>query len=240
MPPAPEGKGDAKPKGKAKTAKEIWDEADETLRALDQSYLFTHEEAREFPQFRIHELTLGSLLGKGGFSGVSEIVEIQLDVSTAVDPSNGATTATSPSTTPDLPPPPHDDDDDDDENDPSLVPTNRTTPLQPQEGQLQKQQQQQNENNHNDHLDVAIARQFMSKYCLRRGSARYAIKRLKDDLSNIDRARGAVDLAIEIKFLSTLWHPNISTYLQIHTHNRLMPWHSHNSFSSTSTQFFDR
>lgn len=50
----------------------------------------------------------------------------------------------------------------------------------------------------------------MCKYCLRKGSARYAIKRLEGDLSDIDRARGAVDLAIEIKLVSTLWYPNIS------------------------------
>ncbi len=63
---------------------------------------------------------------------------------------------------------------------------------------------------HFDHYDVVTAREFMSKNYLRHGSARYAIKQLKSDLGVVDRARGAVDLAIEIKFLTTIWHPNIS------------------------------
>lgn len=63
---------------------------------------------------------------------------------------------------------------------------------------------------HFNHYDVVTARDFMSKHCIRNGSARYAIKKLKEDLGEVDRARGAVDLAIEIKFLTTIWHPNIS------------------------------
>ena len=50
----------------------------------------------------------------------------------------------------------------------------------------------------------------MRKNNLRYGSARYAVKRLQPNLGQVDQARGAVDLAIEIKFLSTIWHPNIS------------------------------
>jgi hypothetical protein len=41
------------------------------------------------------------------------------------------------------------------------------------------------------------------------GSARYAIKRLRPDLNKLEYARGALDLAIEIKYMSLLWHPNI-------------------------------
>jgi hypothetical protein len=61
-----------------------------------------------------------------------------------------------------------------------------------------------------EHYDVATAREFISKHCMRFGSARYAIKRLKSDLNEVQRARGALDLAIEIKYLSVIWHPNIS------------------------------
>ena len=63
-----------------------------------------------------------------------------------------------------------------------------------------------------DHYDAKNARTFMSKRFLRAGSPRYAIKKLKPELGVVDRARGAVDLAIEIKFLSAIWHPNISTF----------------------------
>jgi hypothetical protein len=53
------------------------------------------------------------------------------------------------------------------------------------------------------------------------GYARYALKRLHNDLTELERARGMVDLAVEAKYLSLVWHPNISTYLLgvIHT-----PW----------------
>ncbi len=61
-----------------------------------------------------------------------------------------------------------------------------------------------------EHYDVATDSEFMSKRCIRYGSPRYAIKRLKSDLNEVERARGAVDLAIEIKYLSVIWHPNIS------------------------------
>ena len=40
-------------------------------------------------------------------------------------------------------------------------------------------------------------------------AARYAIKRLKSDLNELNRVRGAIDLAIEVKLLSRLHHPNI-------------------------------
>ena len=165
------------------TANEIWNGADETLRKIDQSFLVTQHQPRDFPQFTMNELTLGSLLGKGGFSDVSEVVNIQIPESDAV------------ASLPVAPPK----DDDDHANDPILIPRE---PL-----------EDDHENDPDDHIDLSIARSFMSKYCRRQGSARYAIKRLKSDLSDIDRARGAVDLAIEIKFLSTVWHPNISTCL---------------------------
>jgi hypothetical protein len=40
-------------------------------------------------------------------------------------------------------------------------------------------------------------------------AARYAIKRLKSDLNELNRVRGSIDLAIEVKLLSQLHHPNI-------------------------------
>ena len=65
------------------------------------------------------------------------------------------------------------------------------------------------EHDHNHHYDVSTARAHMANHTQRLGSARYAIKRLKDDLDELDRARGALDLAIEIKLMSAFWHPNI-------------------------------
>eukprot|EP00980_Cylindrotheca_fusiformis_P002650 scaffold620_cov103-Cylindrotheca_fusiformis.AAC.10 len=62
---------------------------------------------------------------------------------------------------------------------------------------------------HEHHYDVETARTFMAQNSTRLGSARYAIKRLKPDLDEFHRARGALDLAVEMKFLSSFWHPNI-------------------------------
>jgi hypothetical protein len=52
-------------------------------------------------------------------------------------------------------------------------------------------------------------------------AARYAIKRLKSDLSDISRARGAIDLAIEVKILTQLNHPNIGMFVIEHL-NRML------------------
>jgi hypothetical protein len=62
---------------------------------------------------------------------------------------------------------------------------------------------------HEEHYDVCTAKNLMAKHCQRLGSARYAVKRLKSDLDEFQGARGALDLAIEIKFMSAFWHPNI-------------------------------
>ena len=64
---------------------------------------------------------------------------------------------------------------------------------------------------HHHHYDVKGARQFMKEHVKRNGDARYAIKRLHKDLTQLERVRGMIDLALEAKFLSALWHPNIST-----------------------------
>ena len=53
------------------------------------------------------------------------------------------------------------------------------------------------------------ARVFMAHNTLRDGQARYAIKRLKPDLSDKDRKYAVMDMAIEAKFLAVISHPNI-------------------------------
>ena len=53
------------------------------------------------------------------------------------------------------------------------------------------------------------SREIAAKRCLRAGQARYAIKQLNSKLTNLDAASGRIDLAIEIKLLHVLSHPNI-------------------------------
>jgi len=74
-----------------------------------------------------------------------------------------------------------------------------------------------------EHYDVRSARKIMAERCLRNGQARYALKHLRKDLSEIDRARGTVDLAIEISFLRALWHPNIIKMRGISDTERISP-----------------
>jgi hypothetical protein len=60
--------------------------------------------------------------------------------------------------------------------------------------------------------DNQESRVFIAKHCVREsGDARYAIKRLKDDIlkNDQDRLLGITDLVIETRFLSNLEHPNI-------------------------------
>jgi len=38
---------------------------------------------------------------------------------------------------------------------------------------------------------------------------RYALKRLHEELSEVEKARAMIDLAVEAKYLSVVWHPNI-------------------------------
>jgi len=71
-----------------------------------------------------------------------------------------------------------------------------------------------------EHYDPGEAREYMQLNARRPrrdgdddkndgGDARYAIKRLHTSLTELERTRGMIDLAIESKFLSVLWHPNI-------------------------------
>lgn len=64
--------------------------------------------------------------------------------------------------------------------------------------------------NHDDcHYNMLTARQHMTEHARRNGDARYAVKRLHRDLSDLELARGMIDMAIEAKILSAVWHPNI-------------------------------
>ncbi|KAL7567965.1 hypothetical protein ACA910_019674 [Epithemia clementina (nom. ined.)] len=77
---------------------------------------------------------------------------------------------------------------------------------------------------HDDsHYDIKIARQHMAEHVRRNGEARYAVKRLHRDLSDLERARGMIDLAIEAKYLSVVWHPNIIKMRGIASGPKLSP-----------------
>ena len=60
-----------------------------------------------------------------------------------------------------------------------------------------------------DTFNVKEARFYIAGNCYRDSNARYAIKRLSDELDKKKRGQGIFDLAIEAKFLSVVSHPNI-------------------------------
>ena len=60
------------------------------------------------------------------------------------------------------------------------------------------------------HYEVSSAREIMTRRCIRDGDARFAVKALmKKDLKELEFAQGRLDLAIEVKYLQALNHPNI-------------------------------
>ena len=58
-------------------------------------------------------------------------------------------------------------------------------------------------------FELREERGFMRVHCKREGLARYAVKRVKDDVPHIMKEDAAIDLASEAKFLASLSHPNI-------------------------------
>jgi hypothetical protein len=63
----------------------------------------------------------------------------------------------------------------------------------------------------------------MEKRVLRNGVGRYAIKRLHNDLTVLEKARGRIDLAVEAMYLSVVHHPNIVRLRGVSSGNPLKP-----------------
>jgi hypothetical protein len=173
--------------------KDLRNNADSILADLDDAHIFRFQKCKDFPSFDRAEIDSGSLLGQGGFSDVFEVLNITLtpDANDAV-----ATEA--------------------------LVGDADIK----EEGIFQKLGDGGGgaaaaDDAEEDHYDLDTARSHMSKRCLRFGSARYAIKRLRGDLSELDRVRGMIDLAIEIQFFRVIWHPNIVKMRAISSTSRL-------------------
>lgn len=164
------------------TAQSLLAKADDILREVDESAIMKQMPRRDYPQLDRSEVTEGPLLGKGGFGIVYEVKEICLK--------NGECCTEK-----------------------EVEETDEDKALALLTAQLGTDKHDADDTNvHDDHYDVEGARSFMAENVLRNGDARYAIKRLKKDLEPRERVRGMIDLAIEVKFLSVLWHPNISEW----------------------------
>ena len=170
--------------------------AEKIVGAVEESdFGMHHTTPREYPVFERCEIVVGPVLGVGGFGVVFEVDKIAL-ISTqeGASISNGT-----PPTAAAVPLQQQQQQDDEDE--------------QLQQQHYSKEDDERDKKLENQHYDVEQARTLMEARQRRNGTdARYAVKRLHQDLSAFDCARGMIDLAIETKVLSRLWHPNISKY----------------------------
>lgn len=170
--------------------------ADKILASVDEAFIITirNHKPRLIPAFRPEEISLGRLLGIGGFGIVHEITKFTLDLDVEVDVEREGDCSR------------HDDNDDNDGDDEDPlgrrgvegVQTGMTDPI------------ELSLSDTHVHYDFSKARRWMENRCNRNGVARYALKSLQKNLSEVEQARGMVDLAVEAKYLSVVWHPNIS------------------------------
>jgi serine/threonine protein kinase len=188
--------------------------ADQVLKRVDCAPIFSKLQVREFPSFELDEVEFGPELGTGGYSRVQEVTNVRL--LTVVSSSSSSKEVVV-------------DDDaaaDDDDDESSSQNDNNNKNNEPSTTTQQKQQQKEDEDaidfiaqimrkkagvdGDEQHYDVGTARETIAQKCVRVGNeSRYAVKKLKVELDEVARARGALDLAIEIRYLSVLWHPNI-------------------------------
>ena len=157
--------------------------------AVDASdFCKLHTEPRSFPIFESNEIVTGPLLGVGGFGIVFEVKEIRLDGHKSALSAGKAAGIEGTSQT-----------------------SEQVDDMEGQEGDHHRHQEnEKREQELENHYDIEEARSLMVANVRRGTDARYAIKKLHPDLSSLEHARGMIDLAIETKFLSRLWHPNIS------------------------------
>ena len=199
-----------KMKEKEKRAKDILNGASKVLDKVDKAHIFSILDKREFPIFQLEEIQpFGPELGTGGFSRVQEITQVHLkDLkdgnyanANETDDTNHDNRTEEEENKNQKSKPSQDEEDDDDLEMIAQLMKGVNNKDGGKGGKLLKD---------DEHYDVNTARQVIADRCIRKGSgARYCVKKLKVELDVVDRARGAVDLAIEIRYLSVLWHPNI-------------------------------
>jgi hypothetical protein len=180
-----------------KDTKDLLERAHDILKEADESYIANNTGLRRrYPTFDLCEVEIGPLLGVGGFGKVLEVKAFRPSELEQIKEEGDETTESSAAATSTS-----------NAKDDSKVPSKGVT--KPGDKRVDSSLPNDDET----HYDIRHARSTMARLVRRNGSARYAIKKLHDDLNDLERARGIVDLALEAKYLSVLWHPNISTYL---------------------------
>lgn len=197
---------------------DVTDRASAVLAAIDVAHIVQDRDhdPRPLPTFHLEEITLGKVLGTGGFGIVFEVqnfvetpesdaeAEAAIEVSedkkssdslcdTTVGHSSQDIVATS-----------------------NGVKQRNTNPRRKEVSIIATKDEEFFSGNLHIHYDVRKAKHWMVQHAMFSDQKpRYALKRLQIGLSPRERTRGMLDLAIEAKFLSIVWHPNISTYCSI-------------------------
>jgi hypothetical protein len=216
----------------------ILSQADTVLASVDDAFIQRYHQSRPLPTFRSEELSLGKVLGTGGFGIVYEITKFSIDQHGDGNLYNTVTTEgnnqNSMNVTTLTPFHLHGNNERGETNDrknnatcqrprqervrikaASSHASIKTSDLSQKERIRVKAYSSYESMNTHIHFDVNIAKEWMEKSCsctsFKDVSSRYALKRLQKGLTTVERARGMIDLAIEAKYLSIIWHPNIST-----------------------------
>mmetsp|Transcript_11789 Transcript_11789/g.34614 ORF Transcript_11789/g.34614 Transcript_11789/m.34614 type:complete len:513 (-) Transcript_11789:187-1725(-) len=201
----------------SKTPDDILGTGREYLDRIGDSRFFRANPGRALPEFERTELGFGKMLGSGAFCKVSEIIAMKLEPKDAATASSFATGHIRTSTIPEGEETEEGDDGGggDNNKDPNENDDNGGDGNDPNDNDGEGQEEEEDDvevgDDGNEHYDLvpAAARDYMSAQCLRDGDARYAVKRLRTDLSNMETAKGIVDLAVEARFLASVYHPNI-------------------------------
>jgi hypothetical protein len=172
-----------KEKTEQQQIQDLRNNGDTILADLDNAPIFQYLTCKEFPSFDHAEIDYGPMLGQGGFSDVFEVSNILLkwpgDANDAV-----AAEASSPIST----------------NDTVVVVGEKESGKEDEEAAAEEEEEA--------HYDLRTARSHMSKRCIRFGSARYAVKRIRADLSALNRARHDW-FSDWNSFFRVICHPNI-------------------------------
>ncbi len=183
----------------------------------------------QYPVFDASEIVVGPVLGHGGFGIVNEVQDIVLSnindgLHTRTNENHDITTT---------------DSDSDDNNNLSKRRQKTTEGADYFDRSMARSYVAANVRRHctNDpgsknQLAISLSTAPNSKSCKSTSTtaARYAIKRLKHDLNELNRVRGSIDLTIEVMLLSRLHHPNIGKLQEQIDHTRL-PLFRRNIFS---------
>jgi hypothetical protein len=204
-------------------AKQMLARADQYMAAVDNAFIIRERghNVREMPLFGAEEISLGKVLGTGGFGIVNEIKGFFLDPEEEELPSSTGTSAEASATIENEKPNSLNVEQLQDANgassglrkrnngsDPKL---NQQKPAVAPSARIKQYSDGSDVSSHDTHIHYQVkhAKQLMSQRAAKNGVVRYAIKRLHNDLTELEKARGMIDLAVEAKYLSTVWHPNI-------------------------------